>query len=120
MTRPFEELGELNKLIHEPARLAIMTTLSACQSAEFLFLQQLLGLTVGNLSSHLSKLEEAGMVQIEKQFVGKKPSTMISLTPSGREAIERHWQLLEQLQKSAHEIRTPIPGVQPDFKGASS
>jgi len=115
MTKPFEELAELNKFIHEPVRLAIMTTLSGCQSADFLFLQQLLGLTVGNLSSHLSKLEEAGMVQIEKQFVGKKPSTMVSSTPSGREAIKRHWQLLEQLQKSAVEAHMQVPG----FKGVS-
>jgi DNA-binding MarR family transcriptional regulator len=120
MTKPFEELAALNKLIHEPARLAIMTTLSGCQSAEFLFLQQMLGLTVGNLSSHLSKLEEAGMVQIEKQFVGKKPSTMVSLTPVGREAIQRHWQLLEQLQKSASEVDTQVPGIQTNFKGMPS
>ena len=104
MSRPFEELGSLNKLIHEPVRLAIMTTLSACNSAEFLFLQQILDLTMGNLSSHLSKLEEAGMVEIDKRFVGKKPVTMVSLTQTGREAIEQHWQLLEQLQKSASEM----------------
>ena len=104
MTKPFEELPELNKLIHEPVRLAIMTSLSACNSAEFLFLQNMLGLTVGNLSSHLAKLEETGMVEIQKQFVGKKASTMVSLTEKGRKATERHWQLLEQLQKSAEQM----------------
>ncbi len=112
MTKPFEELSGLNKLIHEPVRLAIMTTLSACNSAEFLFLQQILDLTTGNLSSHLSKLEEAGMVQIDKQFVGKKPVTMVSLTKIGSEAIKHHWQLLEQLQKSATEMTSQVPKFQ--------
>lgn len=118
MMKPFEELGGLNKLIHEPVRLAIMTALSTCNSAEFLFLQQLLGLTVGNLSSHLSKLEEAGLVKIEKQFVGKRPSTMVYLTEEGHHAIEQHWQLLEQLRKSAAEMNTAAPKVQ--FKGLPS
>ena len=98
---PFEELAGLDRLVHEPARLAIMTALSACRSAEFLFLQRLTGLTKGNLSSHLSKLEEAGLVEIGKQFVGKMPSTCVSLTPEGRMAIEGHWQQLERLRQGA-------------------
>ena len=109
MTKPFEELVGLNRLIHEPVRLAIMTALSTCDKAEFLFLQQLFGLTMGNLSSHLSKLEEAGFVKIEKQFVGKKPTTMVSLTQNGRAAIEHHWQQLQQLQKSAVAITPHNP-----------
>jgi DNA-binding MarR family transcriptional regulator len=112
MTKPFAELSGLNKLVHEPVRLAMMTALSGCESAEFLFLQQLLGLTTGNLSSHLTKLEEAGLVQIEKQFVGKKPSTLVSLTALGREAIERHWQVLEQLHRSAAGMISGAPKVQ--------
>jgi DNA-binding MarR family transcriptional regulator len=103
MTAAFEELATLDKLVHEPARLAIMTALSACQSADFLFLQQLTGLTKGNLSSHLIKLEEATFVQIDKQFVGKKPNTQIGLTEKGRQAIERHWQLLENLRQDAQQ-----------------
>jgi DNA-binding transcriptional ArsR family regulator len=104
MEKPFEEIAGLDKLIHEPARLAIMTALSACSSADFLFLQQLTGLTRGNLSSHLSKLEEAGLVQIEKRFIGKTPNTHISLTERGRAAIELHWQRLEQLHKGAAQL----------------
>lgn len=118
MTKPFEELAGLNKLIHEPVRMAIMTALSACDKAEFLFLQRLLGLTMGNLSSHLSKLEEAGLVEIEKQFVGKKPSTMVSLTQNGCEAIEHHWQLLEQIQKSAAEMASYKPEGQLKSEGS--
>ncbi|GHO81318.1 transcriptional regulator [Ktedonobacter sp. SOSP1-85] len=103
MTGPFEELANLDKLIHEPARLAIMTALSACQSADFTFLLQLTGLSKGNLSSHLSKLEGGGLVQIEKRFVGKTPNTLISLTPTGQEAITRHWHLLDKLRQGAQQ-----------------
>jgi DNA-binding transcriptional ArsR family regulator len=103
MAEIFEAIASLDRLIHEPARLAIMTALSACSSADFVFLQRLTGLTVGNLSSHLSKLEEAGLVQIEKQFVGKTPNTQVRLTKSGRTAIERHWQQLESLRKNAQQ-----------------
>ncbi len=103
MSGAFEDLAALDKLIHEPARLAIMTALSACQSADFLFLQQLTGLTKGNLSSHLAKLEEAELVRIEKQFVGKKPLTQIALTAKGRQDIEQHWRLLEELRQNARQ-----------------
>ena len=101
MAEPFEELAGLDRLIHEPARLAIMTALSASKGADFLFLQRITGLTKGNLSSHLSKLEDAGLVEIKKQFVGKTPNTVVSLTKSGRAAIDDHWQRLEKLRKSA-------------------
>ncbi len=101
MAQPFEEMAGLDRLVHEPARLAILTALSAASSADFLYLQRLTGLTKGNLSTHLSKLEEGGLVQIEKQFIGKLPNTVVRLTPKGRTAIERHWQQLENLRKSA-------------------
>jgi DNA-binding transcriptional ArsR family regulator len=105
MSTPFEELANLDKLIHEPARLAIMTALAACSSADFTFLLQLTGLSKGNLSSHLSKLEEGGLVQIEKRFVGKTPNTLVSLTQLGQEAITRHWLLLDKLRQGTREIR---------------
>lgn len=89
---------DLNRLLHEPARLALMTALSSCESADFLFLQRITGLTKGNLSSHLSKLEEAGFILITKQFVGKIPNTQIALTDSGREAIATHWKQLDELR----------------------
>ena len=103
MTETFEALAGLNKLVHEPARLAILTALSACSSADFLFLQRLTGLTKGNLSTHLSRLEEAGLVEIEKGFVGKKPNTRASLTEKGRNAIERHWTMLENLRRETQQ-----------------
>jgi DNA-binding transcriptional ArsR family regulator len=103
MAAAFENLVALDKVIHEPARLVIMTILSSCQSADFLFLQRLTGLTKGNLSSHLSRLEEAGLLRIEKQFVGKKPHTQVALTDKGYGAIEQHWQFLESLRRDAEQ-----------------
>jgi DNA-binding transcriptional ArsR family regulator len=95
----------LDRLIHEPGRLAIMTVLSSAESADFVFLQRVTGLTKGNLSSHLSKLEEAGLVTIVKRFVGKKPNTNVALTASGRKRIAGHWDQLERLRERsiAHE-----------------
>lgn len=97
MFEPNDELV-LDRLIHEPGRLAIMTVLSSVQAGDFLFLQRTTGLTKGNLSSHLSKLEEAGMVKIEKKFVLKKPNTSVGLTPEGRKRISAHWDQLEKLK----------------------
>jgi DNA-binding MarR family transcriptional regulator len=81
---------ELDRLIHEPARLLIVTILSTVASADFLFLQRETGLTKGNLSAHLSKLEEAGYVKIEKTFKGKLPLTVCSLTADGQKALAQY------------------------------
>ena len=97
----FKEMTELDKLLHEPARLAIMTALANCESADFTFLQSLTGLSKGNLSSHLTKLEEAGLALIQKSFVGKIPNTNISLSESGVEAINEHWKRLDEMRKEA-------------------
>ncbi len=97
----FEQLAGLDRLIHEPARLSILTALSACKSADFLFLQRLTGLSKGNLSSHLSKLEEGGLVNIDKSFDGKIPKTTASMTAVGRKELERHWNDLERIRKQA-------------------
>ena len=99
--RPYEELANLDRLIHDPARLSILTVLQKAAFAEFLFLQRVTGLTPGNLSGHLSKLEEGGMVKVDKQFLGKKPHTLVQLTDKGREAIDKHWKQLETLHKGA-------------------
>ncbi len=85
--QPFEFA---DKVIHEPARLTIMAHLFVIESADFLFLMRQTNMTFGNLSSHLKKLEEAGYVEIIKEFVGKKPHTMIRLTKSGRSAFDSY------------------------------
>ena len=101
METPFEEIANLDRLIHEPARLAILTALSACETADFLFLKRLTGLSDGNLSSHVARLEEAGLVEIQKQFIDRKPSTQIKITDRGNTAIEKHWEQLSAIQHNA-------------------
>lgn len=110
---PFEQLANLDRRIHDPARLSILTALSACERADFLFLLRITGLTKGNLSSHLSKLEEGGLVEIEKRFVDKKTQTLVRLSDSGRQAIEAYWKEMEDLRESAARWQTqnvvPVP-----------
>ena len=98
MSQLSEELV-LDRLIHEPGRLAILTVLSSVTDADFVFLLRATGLTKGNLSSHLSKLEDTGLVAVEKRFVGKKPNTNVALTAVGRERIAEHWAQLERLRR---------------------
>lgn len=98
---PFEELAGLDRLVHEPARLAVLTALSSCARADFLYLLRITGLSKGNLSSHLAKLEEAKLVKVEKTFQGKTPRTLVSLSREGRGAIERHWEELDRLRAQA-------------------
>ena len=92
-------MAELDRLVHEPGRLAILTVLSSVADADFLFLQRATGLTKGNLSSHLTKLEDAGLVEIEKRFIRKKPNTNVALTAVGRRRIADHWGQLERLRQ---------------------
>ena len=87
---------ELDRLIHEPARLLLVTILATVASADFLFLQRETGLTKGNLSAHLSKLEEAGYVKIEKTFKGKLPLTVCRLTAAGKKALTQYRQQLQE------------------------
>ena len=98
---PFEALSNLDRLVHEPARLAILTALSGCRSCDFMFLLSLTGLSRGNLSNHLIKLEQGGLVMIEKGFRGKVPLTTATLTQEGRRAIDAHWKSLTTLGAQA-------------------
>lgn len=82
------DLPEIDRLIHEPSRLAIMANLYVVESADFVFLLNRTGLTNGNLSSHMSRLTGAGYVEEEKEFVGRRPRTMYTLTDAGRRAFE--------------------------------
>ncbi len=80
----------IDKLIHEPARLKIMAQLFVVEGTDFIFLMNQTGLTQGNLSAHLSKLEKSGYVKIEKSFAGKRPRTMIYLTKKGRNLFKKY------------------------------
>ena len=101
MSEVFERLSGLDRLVHEPARLAILTALAACRKADFMYLLRLTGLTRGNLSTHLTKLEAASLVRIEKKFIGRKPNTMVALTRKGRTAVEKHWNQLDELREGS-------------------
>jgi DNA-binding transcriptional ArsR family regulator len=85
-----KDLSSLDRVIHEPARLMIMTILYAVKEADFVYLQRECGLTQGNLSSHLSKLEDAGYLVLFKTFKGKYPLTICALTRAGRQAFETY------------------------------
>jgi DNA-binding MarR family transcriptional regulator len=84
------DLAELDRLVHEPSRLMILTVLYLVEVVDFTFLLNVTELTDGNLSSHLSKLEAAGYVEIEKGFDGKKPRTRLKLTTAGRQAVDTY------------------------------
>jgi len=89
--------GEIDRLIHEPARFQVMALLYVVESADFTFIMHQLGLTWGNLSAHITKLEEGGYVTVEKGFKGKRPQTMLSLTKEGRKAFQTYRQTMKQM-----------------------
>ena len=94
----FAELAAIDRLIHDPSRLAILSALLGWTEAEFQYLQGVTGLTKGNLSSHLAKLETAGIVEVSKGYKGKKPWTRAKLTREGRSRVEAHWAALDRIR----------------------
>jgi len=96
------ELGALDRLIHDPTRLMLVSFLYVVESADFVFLKSQTKLTGGNISSHMSKLEEAGYVKVKKSFVGKRPQTLFRLTKRGRNAFEKY-------RKSLHDAMSRLP-----------
>ena len=91
------KLVEIDRVIHEPARLAIMALLYVVESADFTFLMNQTSLSWGNLSTHMSKLEEAGYIEVEKSFKGRRPNTSLRLTQAGREAFQVYRQNMKQM-----------------------
>ena len=90
-------ISNINKIIHEPARLIITAHLYVVESADFLFLQRQTGLTWGNISSHIRKLENAGYVAVNKEFIDKKPHTTLKLTDKGRAAFQEYRKNIKQV-----------------------
>jgi len=101
MTAEVRRIADVNRIIHEPARLMILTMLNAVDSADFLYLLRVTGLTKGNLSAHLSRLEEAGYIQIEKTFQGKIPLTVCRLTQQGRQAYRAYLADMKEVVESS-------------------
>ena len=95
-------LTDINKLIHEPARLIIISLLYVVESADFLWIKGQTKLTDGNLSSHLSKLESAGYITVEKSIKNKKTNTLLKLSNGGRKAFEEYRKKLTQILDSTN------------------
>lgn len=88
---------EIDKVIHEPARLQIMTQLYVVDEADFIYIMRQTGLTWGNLSSHMTKLEDAGYIEVQKEFQDKKPHTILKMTTSGRTAFQKYRTMLDKV-----------------------
>jgi DNA-binding transcriptional ArsR family regulator len=94
-----QALLDLDRVVHEPARLAILTILASAEEVEFKFLETAIGLTKGNLSSHVAKLETAGYLTLSKAFRERIPVTSYRITANGRSALQHYRKrLLEGLQ----------------------
>lgn len=109
MSAPASHLGEvmaLDRLVHEPARLLILAVLANAKEVEFGFLEQMSGLSKGNLSSHMSKLEAGGLVEVKKSFRGKRPLTELHITTAGRKALADYRQKLTLVMQEL-----PAPGA---------
>ncbi len=87
----------LDPIIHSPVRLSILSILISVESADFKYLKEAIQVTDGNLSTHLSKLEEAGLISVTKEFRGKKPHTTFSITPEGRTRFAKYVSNLEKI-----------------------
>jgi DNA-binding transcriptional ArsR family regulator len=94
MSAGIQRISEIDRLIHEPARLMVVALLSKVKEADFRYLYQTTGLSKGNLSVHLSKLEEAGYIAIEKTFRGKYPLTICRLTEQGRKVLGNYRKIM--------------------------
>jgi DNA-binding MarR family transcriptional regulator len=97
---PLQDLMDIDRLVHEPARLVILTILDLVESADFLFVMNQSGLTRGNLSSHMSKLEQAGYIEIKKEFVDKIPRTLLRITEKGKTAYQTYRKRMRKLLNS--------------------
>jgi DNA-binding MarR family transcriptional regulator len=98
---------DLNRTVHEPARLAILTVLSACDSADFVFLKAATGLTAGNLSVQITRLEEAGLVTVEKIIERRRTITTVSLTGGGRSELEVYWNAMLRIGQAVRRGDSP-------------
>ena len=107
-------MPEINRVVHEPARLAILTVLAACERADFLFLERAAGLTRGNLSVQLTRLEEAGLIEVWKTIERRRTLTTAALTDQGRDTLNAYWKTMEVLRTNAsNSSRNSAKATQP-------
>ena len=103
MNERIREISQLDRLVHEPARLQILMFLREVGEADFLYLQREGGFTQGNLSGHLSKLEEAGYIRIRKMFKGKVPLTVCELSAAGEKALRTYCEQMRSIMQGQRE-----------------
>ena len=95
--RDLAPLADINQVIHAPARLMVLAYLYVVDSVDYVFLMRITELTWGNLSAHLAKLEEAGYIEVNKGYKGKKPHTTIRLSRQGRAAFRKYKRSLQKV-----------------------
>ena len=96
-------MAELDPYIHQPTRLRIMMLLSGVAAVDFNFVRSTLGLTKGNISAHISRLEQAGYIKVTKSFQGKIPHTVYRLTAEGKRQLARYWQTMDEIRAPRQE-----------------
>ena len=104
------QMPEIDRVIHEPARLAIVTVLSSCEEADFLFLEHATKLSRGNLSVQLTRLEDAGVIEIDKRIEHKRTLTTAKLTDQGRHTLNAYWDSMRAWQTAAESRFTGSAG----------
>ena len=114
MTEPFDAIRNFDRLVHDPSRLVILSALDACRKSDFKFLQSVTGLSKGNLSLHLAKLEAHGLVAIEKKARLRRTVTWVKLTPEGRTTIRAHWRRLEESRRAVSKWAERFRLLEPD------
>lgn len=89
--------NSINRVVHEPVRLAILKILTSAKEVDFNFLLTTLGVTKGNLATHINKLESTGLIEVKKQFRGKIPHTSYRITRTGRQQFQKYWENMKAL-----------------------
>jgi DNA-binding MarR family transcriptional regulator len=110
MSHPAQSLDEV---VHQRNRLAILAMLRGAHKVEFTFLQRELDLTGGNLSRHIQVLEDAGLVQVEKGYLGKRPRTWVQITRAGAQALASELELLKRIVASIEHAEGSPAGARP-------
>jgi DNA-binding transcriptional ArsR family regulator len=103
------QMPKIDRVVHEPARLAILTVLSTCEEADFLFLERATKLSRGNLSVQLTRLEDAGVIEIEKRIEHKRTLTTAKLTDRGQRTLNAYWESMNALRTAAEGRNAATP-----------
>jgi DNA-binding MarR family transcriptional regulator len=112
---PIKDLADLDKIVHEPRRFAILNALSSNGDLGVNTLRRATGLTTGNLAAHLRKLEDAGLIEIRRRTILRRPYTRAFITDEGRKTVQSHWRRLDDLKEQVERWRPADAGVDDDL-----